>query len=160
MHFPDQPFRIRTELSSNNSRLIVIPSKKHFLPKQFLIVCTDISLVNGRIPSIRLSHFYHTEHITNKDLICLMIIFHSMHSRFFFAKMIIMYTLIAMVTIQKKISLGHTNWQIVESRRIGGKLRPVVLMHLGTTKGLLRRLQEGRKNLKSSSHLKKFPPPY
>lgn len=74
-----------------------------------------------------------------------MLIFHSMHSRFFLTKMIIVYTLITMATIQKKISRGHTYWQIVESRRIGGKPRPVVLLHLGTAEGLLRRLQEGGK---------------
>jgi len=48
-----------------------------------------------------------------------------------------------MATIQKKISRGHTYWQIVESRRIQGKPRPIVLMHLGTAEGLLSRLQEG-----------------
>jgi len=74
-----------------------------------------------------------------------MIIFHSMHSRFFLTKVAIMYTLISMATIQKKISRGHTYWQIVESRRIGGKPRPVMLLHLGTAEGLLRRLQEGGK---------------
>jgi len=46
-----------------------------------------------------------------------------------------------MATIQKKISRGHAYWQIVESRRINGKPRPVVLMHLGTAEGLLRRLE-------------------
>lgn len=54
-----------------------------------------------------------------------------------------MYTLTSMATIQKKSSRGHTYWQIVESRRINGKPRPIVLMHLGTAEGLLRRLQEG-----------------
>jgi transposase len=47
-----------------------------------------------------------------------------------------------MATIQKKTSRGHTYWQIVESRRMNGKPRPIVLMHLGTPEGLLRRLQE------------------
>jgi len=46
-------------------------------------------------------------------------------------------------TIQKKVSRGHTYWQIVESRRVNGKPRPIVLMHLGTAEGLLRRLQTG-----------------
>jgi len=120
-----------------------MPSKKHFLPKQILIVYTDINLINGLIPSVRLSHFNHTKYITNKGFICLMIILHSMHSRFSLTKMIIMYTLITMATIQKKISRGHTYWQIVESRRVGGKPRPIVLMHLGTAEGLLHRLQRG-----------------
>jgi len=48
-----------------------------------------------------------------------------------------------MATIQKKPCRGHAYWQIVESRRINGKPRPVVLMHLGTAEGLLRRLQQG-----------------
>lgn len=54
-----------------------------------------------------------------------------------------MYTLIYMATLQKKNSRGKTYWQIVESRRINGKPRPIVLMHLGTADKLLRRLQEG-----------------
>lgn len=48
-----------------------------------------------------------------------------------------------MATIQKKRSRGHTYWQIVESRRVNGKPRPVVLLHLGTAETLLHRLQEG-----------------
>ena len=55
-----------------------------------------------------------------------------------------------MATLQKKVSRGHTYWQIVESRRINGKPRPVVLMHLGTAEALLRRLeQEPAKPLKA-----------
>jgi len=54
-----------------------------------------------------------------------------------------------MATIQKKVSRGHTYWQIVESRRINGKPRPIVLMHLGTAEGLLKRLQGGGKPLKT-----------
>jgi len=54
-----------------------------------------------------------------------------------------------MATIQKKVSRGHSYWQIVESRRINGKPRPVVLMHLGTAEGLLKRLQGGGKPLKA-----------
>ena len=48
-----------------------------------------------------------------------------------------------MATIQKKVSRGRRYWQIVESRRVNGKPRPIVLAHLGTDEGLLRRLQEG-----------------
>jgi len=66
-------------------------------------------------------------------------------TRFFLTIQLALYTLIIMATLQKKLSRGHTYWQIVESRRINGKPRPVVLMHLGTAKGLLRRLQEGGK---------------
>lgn len=54
-----------------------------------------------------------------------------------------------MATIQKKVSRGHSYWQIVESRRINGKPRPIVLMHLGTAEGLLNRLQGGGKPLKA-----------
>ncbi len=45
-------------------------------------------------------------------------------------------------TLQKKVSRGCTYWQIVESRRINGKPRPVVLMHLGTAAKLLQRLSD------------------
>ena len=48
-----------------------------------------------------------------------------------------------MATFQKKISRGHTYWQIVESRRVNGKPRPIVLEHLGTAEALLRRLKQG-----------------
>jgi transposase len=47
-----------------------------------------------------------------------------------------------MATIQKKVSRGHTYWQIVESRRVNGKPRPIVLMHLGTAQSLFQRLQQ------------------
>jgi transposase len=47
-----------------------------------------------------------------------------------------------MATLQKKTSRGHTYWQIVESRRVNGKPRPIVLMHLGNAETLLRRLQQ------------------
>ena len=71
--------------------------------------------------------------------------FHALHLKIILTRKIVMYTLIIMATIQKKISRGHSYWQIVESRRVGGKPRPIVLMHLGTAEGLLRRLQEGDK---------------
>lgn len=46
-----------------------------------------------------------------------------------------------MATIQAKISRGHKYWYIVESRRINGKPRPVVLAYLGKACDLLKRLQ-------------------
>ena len=52
------------------------------------------------------------------------------------------YTLIAVATIQKKVSRGRTYWQIVESRRVNGKPRPIVLQHLGSAEKLLQRLRE------------------
>lgn len=59
-----------------------------------------------------------------------------------------------MATIQAKISRGQKYWYIVESRRINGKPRPVVLAYLGKAETLLQRLQSGSKNLsiKSYSH--------
>ena len=47
-----------------------------------------------------------------------------------------------MATIQKKVSRGHTYWQIVESRRVNGKPRPIVLEHLGSAEKLLQRLRD------------------
>ena len=60
-----------------------------------------------------------------------------------------------MATIQPKISRGHKYWYIVESRRVNGKPRPIVLEYLGTAETLLRRLQQGsgeRLKIKSHSH--------
>ena len=59
-----------------------------------------------------------------------------------------------MATIQSKKSRGHKYWYIVESRRINGKPRPIVLAYLGKANDLLNRLQgltEGLR-LKSYSH--------
>ncbi len=59
-----------------------------------------------------------------------------------------------MATIQSKNSRGHKYWYIVESRRINGKPRPIVLSYLGKANDLLKRLQgitEGLR-LKSYSH--------
>lgn len=64
----------------------------------------------------------------------------------------VMYTLI-MATIQKRVSRGRTYWSIVESRRVNGKPRPVILEYLGTAGALLKRLQEGIPNkVRSYSH--------
>ena len=60
-----------------------------------------------------------------------------------------------MATIQPKMSRGHKYWYIVESRRVNGKPRPIVLEYLGTAETLLRRLQQGggeRLKIKSHSH--------
>ena len=58
-----------------------------------------------------------------------------------------------MATLQKRKSRGHTYWSIVESRRVNGKPRPVILEYLGRPEDLLRRLQEGvPKKVKSYSH--------
>ena len=58
-----------------------------------------------------------------------------------------------MATIQSKISRGHKYWYIVESRRVNGKPRPVVLAYLGKADDLLKRLQGFYTHkLKSYSH--------
>ena len=48
-----------------------------------------------------------------------------------------------MATLQKRKSRGHTYWSIVESRRVNGRPRPVILEYLGTAEALLKRLTEG-----------------
>ena len=59
-----------------------------------------------------------------------------------------------MASLQSKRSRGHKYWYIVESRRVNGKPRPIVLAYLGKADDLLRRLQgltEGV-GIKSYSH--------
>lgn len=59
-----------------------------------------------------------------------------------------------MATIQQKNCGGNKYWYIVESRRVNGKPRPVVLAYIGKANDLLKRLQgitEGLR-LKSYSH--------
>ncbi len=59
-----------------------------------------------------------------------------------------------MATIRKSKVDKYTYWQIVESKRVNGKPRPVVLMHLGTAEQLLYKLKEGPilKKISSASH--------
>ena len=58
-----------------------------------------------------------------------------------------------MATLQKRVSRGHAYWSIVESRRVNGKPRPVILEYLGTADTLLKRLREGvPKKVRSYSH--------
>ena len=49
-----------------------------------------------------------------------------------------------MASLQKKTVSGHTYWQIVASRRVHGKPRPVVLAHLGKADDLLAKLQAAK----------------
>ena len=59
-----------------------------------------------------------------------------------------------MATIQARVSGGQKYWYIVESRRVNGKPRPIVLAYLGKANDLIKRLQgltEGFR-LKSYSH--------
>lgn len=58
-----------------------------------------------------------------------------------------------MATLQKRTSRGRAYWSIVESRRVNGKPRPVIIEYLGTAENLLRRLQEGLpQKVRSYSH--------
>ena len=57
-----------------------------------------------------------------------------------------------MASIQAKTSRGHKYWYIVESRRVNGKPRPVVLAYLGKPLALLRRLQGLSDPLKVKSY--------
>ena len=59
-----------------------------------------------------------------------------------------------MATIRKQKVNKHTYWQIVESKRIDGKPRPFVLMHLGTAEQLLYKLKGGalKKTIRSAAH--------
>jgi hypothetical protein len=44
-------------------------------------------------------------------------------------------------SLHRKTVRGHTYWQIVASRRVQGKPRPIVLAHLGKADDLLAKLQ-------------------
>ncbi|MCC7575968.1 MAG: IS1634 family transposase [Methanomethylovorans sp.] len=58
-----------------------------------------------------------------------------------------------MATIQSKTTKGYKYWYIVESRRVNGKPRPIVLAYLGKADDLLKRLQGLHTHkLKSYSH--------
>jgi transposase len=58
-----------------------------------------------------------------------------------------------MATIQQKTVKGNKYWYIVESRRVNGKPRPIVLAYLGKADDLLKRLQGNMGfSLKSYSH--------
>lgn len=46
-----------------------------------------------------------------------------------------------MASIQSRMCRGHKYWYIVESRRVNGKPRPIVIESLGTTTNLIARLQ-------------------
>jgi len=57
-----------------------------------------------------------------------------------------------MATIQSKKSKGHKYWYIVESRRVNGKPRPIVLAYLGKADDLLDRLNQSVESLKLKSY--------
>ena len=63
-----------------------------------------------------------------------------------------------MATLQAKRTRGYKYWQIVESRRVNGKPRPIVLAHLGTAEAILKKLQRGTSfTIKSYSHGLLYP---
>src|SRR4030042_3343781 len=65
----------------------------------------------------------------------------------------LLYVYTNMATLQKRKSRGYTYWSIVESRRINGKPRPVILAYLGRAEDLLKRLTEGiPQKVRSYSH--------
>jgi hypothetical protein len=57
-----------------------------------------------------------------------------------------------MASLQAKMSRGHKYWYIVESRRVNGKPRPIVLEYLGKAENLLSRLQGLRERVKVKSY--------
>lgn len=58
-----------------------------------------------------------------------------------------------MATLQKRVSRGHAYWSIVESRRVNGKPRAVILEYLGRAETLLQRLREKEpQRVRSYSH--------
>jgi transposase len=65
------------------------------------------------------------------------------------------YTQNTMASLQKHRVAGRTYWRLVESRRIGGKPRPVPLLYLGSADDLLNRLlaaPQGELRLQSFQH--------
>jgi hypothetical protein len=59
-----------------------------------------------------------------------------------------------MASIQSRMCRGHKYWYIVESRRVNGKPRPIVIESLGTTANLIARLQgeKSQNGFKPYSH--------
>ncbi|WP_169703050.1 hypothetical protein [Candidatus Kuenenia stuttgartiensis] len=55
-----------------------------------------------------------------------------------------------MATIQSKNSRGYKYWYIVESRRVNGKPRPIVLAYLGKADDLLKHCKVLPKNYGSN----------
>ncbi|OGT69356.1 MAG: hypothetical protein A3H43_02860 [Gammaproteobacteria bacterium RIFCSPLOWO2_02_FULL_42_9] len=57
-----------------------------------------------------------------------------------------------MATIQARTSRGHKYWYIVESKRVNGKPRPIVLAYLGKADDLLTRIHGISENIKLRSY--------
>ncbi len=62
-----------------------------------------------------------------------------------------------MATLQKKRGRGHEYWYIVvQSRRINGKPKPIVLAYLGKAETLLEKLKQLKEKEKDLSSGKEF----
>ena len=57
-----------------------------------------------------------------------------------------------MASLMQKTVKGHKYWYLVESRRVNGKPRPIVIEYLGTADKLLERLSQCPKNLTLKSY--------
>lgn len=60
-----------------------------------------------------------------------------------------------MASIQSRVSRGKKYWSIVESKRVNGKPRSVILQYLGTAETLMKRLQQS-KNTQTNSLIKSY----
>jgi hypothetical protein len=57
-----------------------------------------------------------------------------------------------MATLQAKKVNGYKYWYVVESRRVNGKPRPIVLEYLGTPETLIKRLKKADEPFKVKSY--------
>ena len=67
----------------------------------------------------------------------------------------VLWSFVYMASLQKRIVKGREYWSIVESKRINGKPRPVIVEYIGNTKKLFERIQDNSikdSSLKSYSH--------
>lgn len=55
-----------------------------------------------------------------------------------------------MASLQKRRNKGHDYWYIVESKRVNGKPRPIVIQYLGTIENILRHFRDGPDDSKST----------
>src|SRR3989475_13214282 len=72
-----------------------------------------------------------------------MIVLQHIHCRWWFTldSDNVLYTLNIVASLQRKIIHGRPYYYIVESRRVNGRPRPIVVQYLGTPDALLERLQ-------------------
>ncbi|MDO9592072.1 MAG: IS1634 family transposase [Erysipelotrichaceae bacterium] len=55
-----------------------------------------------------------------------------------------------MASLQKRHNKGHDYWYIVESKRVNGKPRPIVIQYLGTIENILKHFRNGADDSKST----------